>query len=122
MREDLFIHLSDLFVSAPEHVLQAVKGRLAGPTRGNDGETFRSWRRRRHRDMQCLRTLIGNESVPIQLAQCWLPGLAIYSAKILIYFSTCPFILSNVKHTRAILSNSTRIRLLFEITKMLIAV
>ena len=28
----------------------------------------------------------GNESVPIQLAQCRLPGLAIFSAKILIYF------------------------------------
>ena len=27
-----------------------------------------------------------NESVPIQLAQCWLPGLAISSAKILIHF------------------------------------
>jgi len=24
----------------------------------------------------------GNESVPIQLAQCWFPGLAISSAKI----------------------------------------
>jgi len=30
---------------------------------------------------------IGNESVPIQLAQCWFPGLAISNAKILIYFS-----------------------------------
>ena len=28
-----------------------------------------------------------NESVPIQLAQCWFPGLAIFTAKILIYFS-----------------------------------
>jgi len=25
---------------------------------------------------------IGNESVPIQLAQCWFPGLAIYNTKI----------------------------------------
>jgi len=25
---------------------------------------------------------IGNESVPIQLAQCWFPGLAISSAKV----------------------------------------
>ena len=31
-------------------------------------------------------TAIGNESVPIQLAQCRFPGLAISSAKILIYF------------------------------------
>jgi len=33
--------------------------------------------------------LIGNEGVPIQLAQCWLPGLAISDAKIYrpIYFS-----------------------------------
>jgi len=30
--------------------------------------------------------IIGNESVPIQLAQCRFPGLAISSAKILIYF------------------------------------
>ena len=30
---------------------------------------------------------IGNESVPIQLAQCWFPGLAISAAKI-IYFSS----------------------------------
>jgi len=29
---------------------------------------------------------IGNESVPIQLAQCWFPGLAISSAKMYIYF------------------------------------
>jgi len=27
-------------------------------------------------------SLIGNESVPIQLAQCWFPGLAISNAKI----------------------------------------
>ena len=31
-------------------------------------------------------TAIGNESVPIQLAQCRFPGLAISSAKILVYF------------------------------------
>jgi len=30
---------------------------------------------------------LGNESVPIQLAQCRLTGLAIFKAKILIYFS-----------------------------------
>jgi len=29
---------------------------------------------------------IGNESVPIQLAQCWFPGMAISSAKMYIYF------------------------------------
>jgi len=29
---------------------------------------------------------IRNESVPIQLAQCWFPGLVISSAKILVYF------------------------------------
>jgi len=29
----------------------------------------------------------GNESVPIHLAQCRFPGLAISNAKILIYFS-----------------------------------
>jgi len=31
--------------------------------------------------------LIGNENVPMQLAQCWFPGLAISNAKIQIYFS-----------------------------------
>ena len=31
---------------------------------------------------------IGNESVPIQLAQCWLPKMAISNAKIYIYFSS----------------------------------
>ena len=36
--------------------------------------------------MQCG-SGIGNESVPIQLAQCRLPGLAISSAKMLMYFS-----------------------------------
>ena len=30
---------------------------------------------------------IGNESVPIQLAQCWFSVMAIHSAKILMYFS-----------------------------------
>jgi len=29
---------------------------------------------------------IGNKSVPIQLAQCWFPGLAISNAKIKIFF------------------------------------
>ena len=29
----------------------------------------------------CGRPFIGNESVPIQLAQCWFPGLAISSDK-----------------------------------------
>jgi len=57
---------------------------------------------------------VGNESVPIQLAQFWFPGLAIYNAKIKIYFS-------QIKHTEAVLSNSTRERLWFEITKMSIA-
>ena len=32
-------------------------------------------------------TAIGNETVPIQLAQCRFPGLAISDAKILTYFS-----------------------------------
>ena len=55
---------------------------------------------------------IGNESVPIQLAQCRFLGLVIHSAKILIYFQ--------VKYTEAILSNSSRKLLWFEITKLLI--
>jgi len=51
--------------------------------------------------------------VPIQLAQCWFPGLAISNAKIYIFFQ--------IKYTEAILSNSTRKLLWFEISKMLIA-
>ena len=58
---------------------------------------------------------IGNESVSIQLAQCWSPGLAISDDKIYIYFS-------QIKCTEAILSNGTRKLLWFEITQMLIAV
>ena len=57
---------------------------------------------------------IGNESAPIQLAQCPFPGLAISNAKTLIYFSN--------KICEAVLSNSTRKLLWFEITKTLIAV
>jgi len=60
-------------------------------------------------------TTIGNESVPIQLAQYWFPGLAISNAKI--YFFS-----NKIKYTEAILSNSTRKLLWFEISKMLIAV
>ena len=57
---------------------------------------------------------VGNESTPIQLEQCRFPGLAVSSAKMLIYFF-------KKKHVEAILSNSTRKLLCFEITKMLIA-
>jgi len=49
--------------------------------------------------------------VPIQLAQCWFPGLAISNAKIKNIFK---------KYTEAILSNSTRKLFWFEISKMLI--
>jgi len=58
---------------------------------------------------------IGNESVPIQLAQCRFPGLVISNAKILIYFF-------QIKYTKAILLNSTQKLLWLEIAKMLIAV
>jgi len=47
------------------------------------------------------------------LAQCWFPGLAISNAKIYIFFQ--------IKYTEAILSNSSRKLLWFEISKMLIA-
>jgi len=57
---------------------------------------------------------IGNESSPIQLAQCRSLGLAISNAKILVYFSN--------KIHGSNLSNSTRKLLQFEITEMLIAV
>jgi len=52
----------------------------------------------------------GNECVPIQLAQCWFPGLAISDKYIF-----------QIKYTEAVLSNSTRKLLRFEITNMLIA-
>ena len=58
---------------------------------------------------------IRNESAPIQLAQCWFPELAIYNVKILIY-------IFQIKYTEAILSNSTRKLLRFEITEVPIAV
>jgi len=48
------------------------------------------------------------------MAQHWFPGLAISNAKISIHFP--------IKYAEAILSNSTRKLLWFEITKMLIAV
>ena len=56
--------------------------------------------------------LIGNESVSIQLAQCWFTRPAISNAKIKYIFQT--------KYTEAILSNNTRKLLRFEITKMMI--
>jgi len=56
---------------------------------------------------------IGNESVPIQLAQCWSPGLAIFNANIQIYFSNKMFGSNFV--------NSTRKLLWFELAKMPIA-
>jgi len=49
------------------------------------------------------------------MAQCWFPGLAISSAKK--YKS-----IFQIKCTEAILSNSTRKLVLFEISKLLIAV
>ena len=42
-------------------------------------------------------TQIGNESVPIQLAQCRFFGLAISSAKILIYFSNIIYGSNSIK-------------------------
>jgi len=57
---------------------------------------------------------IGNESVPIQLAQCRFPGLAFPVLKYKYVFQ--------LKYTEAILSNSTRKPLWFEITNMLVAV
>jgi len=62
-----------------------------------------------------VHVVIGNKSVPIQLAQCRFPGLAISNAKILIS-------IFQIKYTEAILSISTRKLLWFEITKLLIAV
>jgi len=37
---------------------------------------------KRHQQRGILRRFVENESVPIQLAQCWFPGLAISSANL----------------------------------------
>jgi len=58
---------------------------------------------------------VGNESVPIQLAQCWFHGLAFSSAKV--GYKD----IFQIQYTEAI-SNSTRKLLWFEISNMLIAV
>jgi len=55
----------------------------------------------------------GNESAPIQLAQCRFPGLAISNDEMLIYFLNKIYV---------ILSNSTRKLVWFETAKILIAV
>ena len=68
---------------------------------------FHTW----YRERKCADT---TGTVPIQLAQCRFPGLAISYAKILIHF--------RIKYTKAILSNSTRKLLWFKITRMLVAV
>jgi len=60
---------------------------------------------------------MGNESVPIQLAQCWFPRLAISTGK---NIDRRP--ISQTKYTEAILSNSTRKLIWLEIAKMMIAV
>ena len=57
---------------------------------------------------------IGNESSPIQLAQCRSLGLAIFNAKILVYFSN--------KIYGSNFLDSIRKLLWFEIAKMLIAI
>ena len=57
---------------------------------------------------------IGNESAPIQLAQCRFPGWPFPTVKYLYSFQ--------VKYTEAISSNSTRKLLWLEIIKMLTAV
>jgi len=42
-------------------------------------------------------TTTGNERVPIQLAQCWFPALAISNAKMQIYFSNKIHAISFIK-------------------------
>jgi len=63
--------------------------------------------------MVCSINPIGNESAPIQLAQCRFPGLAISNAKILVYFSN-----KNIRKQ----FYQTAFGNWFEITKMLVAV
>jgi len=54
--------------------------------------------------------------VPIQLAQCWFPGQAIFNAM------NINIHIFQIKYTEAILPNGTRKQLRLEITGMLIAV
>jgi len=58
---------------------------------------------------------IGTESVPIQLAQCWFPGLAIFNAENKLFFF-------QIKCIEAFLLINTRKLLWFKISKMLMAV
>ena len=53
--------------------------------------------------------------MPIQLAQCWFPGLAISYAKVQIYFS-------NKIYESDFIEQHSETVMVFEITKMLIAV
>jgi len=70
---------------------------------------YRMWRGASRR----AELLIGNESVPIQLTQCWFPGLAISNAKIWTYFS-------HEIYGSNFITNSTGKMLRFEVTKTLI--
>jgi len=58
--------------------------------------------------------VIGNESVPIQLSQCWFFGLAISNAKLLIYSST------KIYENNFIKQRSETV--VFEISKMVIGI
>jgi len=62
--------------------------------------------------------VIGDESVPIQLARCWFPGNLFPVPFPMLKYKY----IFQIKYTEAILSNSTRQLLWFEISKMLIAV
>jgi len=75
---------------------------------------FRTWPRFREFGLS-ESVSIGNESVPIQLAQCRFSGLAISNAKILIHFS-------NKIYGRNFVKQHSETDMVFEITKMLIAV
>jgi len=58
--------------------------RVSPKTRASKSATSRS---AVHAKQPCAVNSIGNESAPIQLAQCWFAGLAISNAEIWIYFS-----------------------------------
>ena len=51
-----------------------------------------------HQFIERVRLPIGKESVPIQLAQCWFPGLAISNAK--------KIYLKKIKYTQEILQTA----------------
>ena len=74
----LLVFRGDRSLDATVVELQAVKVSRTVILKKNDNLN-KNKNTKNNNDAKCL---IGNESVPIQLAQCWFPGLAVFNAKI----------------------------------------